>query len=469
MAEQEQVNKLRADVKKWNTWRRENPSTPIDLRSAQLASANLRNADLRGADLRDAQLSGSNLRVATLAGANLTDAKLIEADLRWIDLKEAILCGAELLWSNLGDAKCADANLKGANLSRTKLNRVDLSRSNLTGAMLRGADLSRAQLADATLVRADLNWANLGYAKATNADMTETDLRSASLQNADLSGAILNRARLWEVQRGGWKIRGIICDLAFWDKRHVSATSFSEGEFERLYSEHARIELYYKGGLSSFELSTLPALIHHLATLHPGARIRLKSVEETGGGATISIAVEGAEQLALEAIEADAQKVHQAQLALRDGEMNRLKIEKDYLENTLLSKLVSAMMLAAPPREATHNYFGSIGTIASGTNSAVNITKDPKVAELLNQLSIRRDALALTSSEDAKLESQLDELRTEISKQDPNRTVLQRSVGAIQKVAAEALAKGAGKLSEAAIDNWQTWAHELSEHLHHLL
>jgi uncharacterized protein YjbI with pentapeptide repeats len=48
MANQQQIEKLRADVSRWNTWREQQPKEAIDL-----SKANLSGADLRGAVRRE--------------------------------------------------------------------------------------------------------------------------------------------------------------------------------------------------------------------------------------------------------------------------------------------------------------------------------------------------------------------------------------------------------------------------------
>jgi len=97
----------------------------LDLRDADLRSANLSYADLRGADLSDAILRGADLRYADLRGAKLRSANVRDAD-----LGSANLTGADL----------ADANLTSANLIRTDLSSTNLSAAYLSGADLRGAE-----------------------------------------------------------------------------------------------------------------------------------------------------------------------------------------------------------------------------------------------------------------------------------------------------------------------------------------
>ncbi|MBD2427262.1 pentapeptide repeat-containing protein [Phormidium sp. FACHB-1136] len=91
MADQTQLDRLRAGVNDWNAWREANPEEDIylsgaDLSYANLSYANLSYADLHGAnlihaDLSDADLHGANLIYANLIGANLIGANLENTDL----------------------------------------------------------------------------------------------------------------------------------------------------------------------------------------------------------------------------------------------------------------------------------------------------------------------------------------------------------------------------------------------------
>ena len=72
MANQEQLDLLKAGVEGWNAWRQANAEAEldvvIDLSGADLTGANLRGADLMYANLREANLSGANLTAANMEG-----------------------------------------------------------------------------------------------------------------------------------------------------------------------------------------------------------------------------------------------------------------------------------------------------------------------------------------------------------------------------------------------------------------
>src|SRR5262249_52855153 len=88
--------------------------------------------------------------------------------------------------------------------------------------------------------------------------------------------------------------QGIICEAVYWDKNKKERTTYSPGEFERLYADKTKIVLYYEGGISPIEIATLPALIQRIEETHPGCILRLQSVQEAPGGATVTLVVENA-------------------------------------------------------------------------------------------------------------------------------------------------------------------------------
>ena len=70
MANQQYLEKLRANVSSWNIWRKQQPKEPIDLSEASLSGADLRGANLSKVDLSKA------LELATdKVGGRVVDAK----------------------------------------------------------------------------------------------------------------------------------------------------------------------------------------------------------------------------------------------------------------------------------------------------------------------------------------------------------------------------------------------------------
>lgn len=481
---------LTGTVLRWANLKRAH-LTKAKLVDADLSGADLTWAALEGADLVGAALNGAKLLEAHLEGALLQRAVLWEADLNRAHLEDADLRSAYLSRANFCDAfltgaNLAEANLAAANLRDAELMNADLSGSNLAGADLIRADLTEsnltkvnlvnAHLAEATVFRGNLSeaalaGAELDHANLRSANLSAADLRSANLQRANLDDANLTNARLWETQRASWSIRGVICECAYWDEEGRIPTYYAPGEFERLYSEQTCIELFYQGGVSTFELNTLPALLQHLASIHSDTNIRLKSIEETGGGARISISVGDADAEAAEKIKADAMQVYRAQLALREKESERLQIEKSYLESLFLGRLIPAMLSAGTPQ----NVFNApvTGLVLASGDAKVDfhqtVNDNSVLIALLERMIDRSADLSLSTAESSRFENEIESAKNELQKTNPDKSALAKSVQFIQKLATEALTRAAGKLGEAAISaDWQTWLHQLGRFVAHL-
>jgi hypothetical protein len=127
MANVEQLEILKRDVKAWNEWREENPNSIIYLFHADLTGANLDQANLERADLREADLFGSNLVGADLYKAHLVRANFVQANLFEAHLVGANLKKADLIGANLVRVDLVGANLKGARIGGTVFADTDLS------------------------------------------------------------------------------------------------------------------------------------------------------------------------------------------------------------------------------------------------------------------------------------------------------------------------------------------------------
>jgi uncharacterized protein YjbI with pentapeptide repeats len=93
MANQEQLNLLKAGVEGWNAWRQANAEAEMDV-VIDLSGADLTGANLHGADLMYADLRGADLRGTDLNGADFTNADLSGANFTDVNVRFAILDGA---------------------------------------------------------------------------------------------------------------------------------------------------------------------------------------------------------------------------------------------------------------------------------------------------------------------------------------------------------------------------------------
>jgi hypothetical protein len=112
MANQQQVERLKQGFEVWNTWRKENENTKIDLRNACLKGEHIGCVDLSGADLIGAYFSAADLS----GGASLRNAKC-----RLTNFSDADLFGADLSGANLTDANLSNACVAGVIWDRSRM------------------------------------------------------------------------------------------------------------------------------------------------------------------------------------------------------------------------------------------------------------------------------------------------------------------------------------------------------------
>jgi hypothetical protein len=135
MANEEQLAVLKGGVADWNSWRKANMASPVDLAEGNLCRADLSDANLVDADLSAANLRGARLNFTLLSGANLSDADLRGADLRSANLNRALLSGADLSGAELDGADLSLATVDGTNLDGVRLGFTILADINLSAAL----------------------------------------------------------------------------------------------------------------------------------------------------------------------------------------------------------------------------------------------------------------------------------------------------------------------------------------------
>ena len=183
------------DVKKWNTWRKENPKEKIILEGADLSSFELTGVNLNSTNLEDTNLTNANLREAQLFNANLSNANLRGANLEEAYLVETILNSAVL----------TNAKLKGSILLRVKANN-----SNFDYADFKNADIAMSNIENCTFISADFSYTNIGddfsgarrretmFRKCDfkNSTFIETTARNIDFKHSDFSNVIFKNADL---------------------------------------------------------------------------------------------------------------------------------------------------------------------------------------------------------------------------------------------------------------------------------
>jgi hypothetical protein len=193
MANQEQLEILKAGVEVWNKWRSQKDVIDFKGTKPSLDDFNrwisqneklvidFSEANLSGINLRDANFFQANLRMANLDRSDLRNSSFWDADLRGASLVNANLFGATLLRANL-----FGADLRGADLGNTNLMLADLREANLWGAKLFGTKLRGANLSGADLRYADLTGAELVRSKIDKAKLSRSSVYAINIW--DLQG-----------------------------------------------------------------------------------------------------------------------------------------------------------------------------------------------------------------------------------------------------------------------------------------
>jgi hypothetical protein len=311
----------------------------------------------------------------------------------------------------------------------------------------------------------DLSGMNLAESSLCDANLT-----SATLQGTIFDGANLTSACLWETQRADWSIKGVICERIYWDKNATIATEYGPGEFEKLYSEQTIIELHYPNGISTFEINTLPALLHHIASKHPDTNIRLQTIEATGGGTKVTISLGETDETTKTQVESDAAQVLQAQLALRTDEVRRLQFERDVFQNQL-NRITDRLLEGTSPQIHFHAPVHNAALPSGNAKVEINqiFNDNTALIQLLEKLLTHRADLNLSPTEDHALTENAETVKAELQKSSPDKSILKRGLDFFATLPKEAIVKGAGKLGEKAAEaNWSDLVHQLSQFLHHL-
>lgn len=371
------VLELKKGAKSWNSWRKNRLLGDLDLDGIELNDIALDEIDLSKVSLRNARITGCTFKHADFISANLagailqrndfSHAKLIAANLTKADLSGSILFKANLLAAITSNTRLQNidfrghdisgfvlknVSLAGSNLEGQQLARVDFSGSNLEGVNFSGADLTSSLMARASLVGAkfkhtkltgvtaksanfsgiNLSGMDLSKSDFTGANLTGCDLREANLTKVKLSCATITGAKLWKITTAGWAISNILCGFAYWDQAGKEKTVYRNHEFERIFSEFITIELRYPYRLADHELATLPIFTEHLAAVHWGIILRLKSISDVAGGALVQFVVEEVgshNPTELKAkLQGEADRIQLAQLVLRSNTQLHLQLKE---------------------------------------------------------------------------------------------------------------------------------------------
>ncbi|MCH8208990.1 MAG: pentapeptide repeat-containing protein, partial [Nitrospinae bacterium] len=178
-----------------------------------------------------------------------------------------------------------DPDLSGANLSK-----ANLYGANLNGVDLSGADLGGANLSEAVIYKANLSGANL-----SGADLSGANLNLANLINAVFRKATLTGASLWQIQRDGWVIEGVICEQFYDDKlgKHKvpKGRDFERGEFERFFTSLPTFEYIFENGMHPLDPFFMNQVAEEISRQNPEYELEVDSIKVKGDKPSIKFTV----------------------------------------------------------------------------------------------------------------------------------------------------------------------------------
>jgi hypothetical protein len=146
-------------------------------------------------------------------------------------------------------------------------------------------------------------------------------------------------------------------------------TEYEDGAFERIFAEKPRIVLRYAGGMSPVDLAMLPLIIERLQADHPDSSFHIRSVQDDGGGATVTITVEDLTGRSDEAFTQDIELMRGdiATLQRRLQQEERLRLDAEASYRTMVQDVLPRLLDRALPKTEVHVGQITGPTIIEGT------------------------------------------------------------------------------------------------------
>lgn len=256
--------------------------------------------------------------------------------------------------------------------------------------------------------------------------------------DAQLDGATLSNAKLWGTLRDGWSIKGVICKRAYWDREGKVPTEYAPGEFERVFAEKPRIVLKYANGLQPIDLAMLPLVIERLQAQHPGCKLHVRSIQDEGSAATVTITVDDTANRAPVDFRAEVEELRtqlksfQTCLLEETDLRRRAEAKLEVYQQDFLPLLQGAIMGGS--KQIT------IGTMTGGhVTAADTVTNNDlaAIAELIKEVQDNAAAIEARAgaAQVAELQRLLDQLRAQAAAAKPDRALIAETRRSIRNIA----------------------------------
>jgi hypothetical protein len=175
----------------------------------------------------------------------------------------------------------------------------------------------------------------------------------------------------------------------------------------------------------------------------------LRSLQETNGGAKVSISVEEAQPGRFEEIKTEAHRSQAAQIALREDRATRLEIEKQLLLDEVIPRMIAS----------GGQHIQIIGSatgvaIASGNasvNARLTVNDLSAIFALLNEFARRHAELGLDKAQQEQIENAIESVKQELHRSEPRHSVISRGLSIMKEIGVKVIESAAEK---ALTNHW---------------
>ena len=190
------------------------------------------------------------------------------------------------------------------------------------------------------------------------------------------------------------------------DREGKKRTKYKKGEFERVHAELPRVILKLPGGAETIDLLMLPLIVERLGKEYPNNKLRVQSVKEDAGGASVAISVEG------DATKAELSEM-QARLKYMGGQRDALKdlflpkfFELASMVNQVNIGTASIKRIGPSMKGDSYKNYGQAASFGKGAkpeNATLNQTVID-AAQLSKELRRRVSAIGRSKTEGVEME-----------------------------------------------------------------
>ena len=332
-----------------------NASDTLSLVEQDFRGENLVAAAWIKADAQRCLLSGTRLEAANLVEANLSLALLDYAN-----LKGATLDRASLHKSNLEGANLHHASIRGTHLRLTRIYDADLRQIDATGSIFDAVDCTGSKALQADFTQATL----------TRCTFVEMNLKGANFSNATLTGCVFNRTDLTDARFN---------DVLASDADFRGSRGLTKETLEYLASRGAIVDL--NDAIDRYGVWGAPQL---------RAAIVLFAL---GVGSLVMTNILDDQQADLEALEADAQALRDADAGLASERYEALALASQILDEQVQYYIESAILAEQNSDLKRSERLFKTALIAADLNTELNTKVGLRFAQFLLTHSKPKPAL----------------------------------------------------------------------------